>query len=158
MNTAPRLVPLRILSGATLALMAQQCFICIFVAYVCWALFGPTKDLWAQGFDSPLSAFALLVLALESIGPLLALVALSQQCLPDSRGSRFRHFPSRTGSNRVGSNSKRRNASVFNGCHLAGVYANFGVGAVEFKRLWLKRVRPLAHRLENLLRCRLRLL
>ena len=71
MNTAPRLIPLRILSGATLALMAQQCFVYILIAYVFWTLLGSTKDLWAQGFDPPLSAFALLVLALESIGPLL---------------------------------------------------------------------------------------
>lgn len=71
MNTAPRLVPLQILSGATLALMAQQCFIYIWVAYAFWTLLDPTRDLWSQGINPALKAFALFVLALESIGPLL---------------------------------------------------------------------------------------
>ncbi len=66
MNTAPQPVPLQILSGATLALMAQPCFI-----YIFWALSSPTKDLWLQGIDPTLRPFALPLLALECLGPLL---------------------------------------------------------------------------------------
>lgn len=89
MNTATRPVPLRILSGATLALMAQQCFIYIFSA-----VFKTTNAAWwpngtavyfSLSYDqyvTPLGSlllnlgplltiFTFVTLVLEWIGPLL---------------------------------------------------------------------------------------
>ena len=89
MNTATRPVPLRVLSGATLALMAQQCFIYIFSA-----VFKTTNEAWwpngtavyfSLSYDqyvTPLghfllnlgpllTVFTLATLVLEWIGPLL---------------------------------------------------------------------------------------
>ena len=89
MNTATRPIPLRILSGATLALMAQQCFIYIFSA-----VFKTTNEAWwpngtavyfSLSYDqyvTPLghfllnlgpllTVFTLVTLVLEWVGPLL---------------------------------------------------------------------------------------
>lgn len=89
MNTATRPVPLRILSGATLALMTQQCFIYIFSA-----VFKTTNSAWwpdgsavyySLSYDqyvTPLghfllnlgpllTVFTLVTLVLEWVGPLL---------------------------------------------------------------------------------------
>ena len=89
MNTATRPVPVRILSGATLALMVQQCFIYIFSA-----VFKTTNEAWwpdgtavyySLSYDqyvTPLghfllnlgpllTVFTLVTLVLEWIGPLL---------------------------------------------------------------------------------------
>ncbi len=77
MNTSPRPVPLRILSGATLALMAQQCFIYIFSA-----VFKTTNEAWwpngtavyyTLSYDqyvTPLGHFLL------NLGPLLTVITL----------------------------------------------------------------------------------
>jgi predicted DCC family thiol-disulfide oxidoreductase YuxK len=89
MNTSPRPIPLRILSGATLALMAQQCFI-----YMFSAVFKTTNEAWwpdgtavyyTLSYDqyvTPLghfllnlgpllTVFTLVTLAVEWVGPLL---------------------------------------------------------------------------------------
>ncbi len=77
MNTSPRPIPVRILSGATLALMAQQCFIYIFSA-----VFKTTNEAWwpdgsavyyTLSYDqyvTPLGHFLL------NLGPLLTVVTL----------------------------------------------------------------------------------
>ncbi|MGB3297565.1 MAG: hypothetical protein WBA76_04790, partial [Phormidesmis sp.] len=71
MNTALRPVPLRILSGATMALMAQACFISAVFAYAFWSLWSTSRTLESQGSDPAFEVIALLVVALEIIGPLL---------------------------------------------------------------------------------------
>ncbi|MGB7087313.1 MAG: DCC1-like thiol-disulfide oxidoreductase family protein, partial [Phormidesmis sp.] len=89
MNTATKAVPVRVLSGATLALMAQQCFIYIFSA-----VFKTTNSAWwpdgtavyySLSYDQYVTAlghfllnlgplltvFTLVTLVLEWVGPLL---------------------------------------------------------------------------------------
>ena len=78
MNTATRPVPIRILSGATFALMAQQCFIYIFSA-----VFKTTNSAWwpdgsavyySLSFDQYVTPFGHLLL---NLGPLLAVLTFA---------------------------------------------------------------------------------
>ena len=89
MNTATRPVPLRVFSGATLALMAQQCFIYIFSAVfktsdVAWwpegsaVYYSLSYDQYVTALGQALlalgpllTAFTFVTLVLEWVGPLL---------------------------------------------------------------------------------------
>jgi predicted DCC family thiol-disulfide oxidoreductase YuxK len=77
MNISPRPMPLRVLSGATLALMAQQCFIYIFSA-----VFKTTNEAWwpdgtavyyTLSYDQYVTALGHWLL---NLGPLLSVVTL----------------------------------------------------------------------------------